>query len=189
MRAAGCASVHNYTIVLCRITHMCMCRMAVLDILSAAPLCEDIHILHCLTHMYLCQCVMLCLLSGQGGHAHNRGPQVIQIVHPVTNTVYVGLPCCLALQDKVGARTIEGRKLRRSVLKGSVIAFVTAGYSGKRFIFEKAAELGVSSSGNGSSRCRTQRRWQQWRRRQHLAVLAAAASCVCLVLACRLQHA
>jgi carnosine synthase len=46
-------------------------------------------------------------------------------------------------QDKVGARTIEGRKLRRSVLKGSVIAFVTAGYSGKRFIFEKAHELGV----------------------------------------------
>jgi hypothetical protein len=29
------------------------------------------------------------------------------------------------------------------VLKGSVIAFVTAGYSGKRFIFEKAHELGV----------------------------------------------
>jgi carnosine synthase len=48
-----------------------------------------------------------------------------------------------AVQDKVGARTIEGRKLRRSVLKGSVIAFVTAGYSGKRFIFEKAHELGV----------------------------------------------
>lgn len=48
-------------------------------------------------------------------------------------------------QDKVGARTIEGRKLRRSVLKGSVIAFVTAGYSGKRFIFEKAHELGVKA--------------------------------------------
>jgi hypothetical protein len=33
--------------------------------------------------------------------------------------------CCL--QDKVGSRTVEGRKLRRGVLKGSVIAFVTAG--------------------------------------------------------------
>jgi hypothetical protein len=33
----------------------------------------------------------------------------------------------LLLQDKVGSRTVEGRKLRRGVLKGSVIAFVTAG--------------------------------------------------------------
>eukprot|EP00775_Hariotina_reticulata_P008709 gene8709-8890_t len=46
-------------------------------------------------------------------------------------------------QDKVAARTVEGRKLRRRVLKGSVVAFITAGYSGKRFIFEKAHELGV----------------------------------------------
>jgi carnosine synthase len=46
-------------------------------------------------------------------------------------------------QDKVAARTVEGRRLRRNVLKGAVIAFVTAGYSGKRFIFEKAKELGV----------------------------------------------
>lgn len=35
------------------------------------------------------------------------------------------LPACL--QDKVGSRSIEGRKLRRGVLKGSVIAFITAG--------------------------------------------------------------
>jgi hypothetical protein len=35
--------------------------------------------------------------------------------------------CFFALQDKVGARTVEGRKLRRGVLKGSVVAFVTAG--------------------------------------------------------------
>jgi hypothetical protein len=48
-------------------------------------------------------------------------------------------------QDLVGARTKDGRKLRRSVLKGSVIVFVTAGYSGKRFIFQKAKELGVRS--------------------------------------------
>jgi carnosine synthase len=31
------------------------------------------------------------------------------------------------------------------VLKGAVIAFITAGYSGKRFIFEKAKELGVKT--------------------------------------------
>lgn len=49
------------------------------------------------------------------------------------------------LQDMVSARTQEGRKLRRQVLKGAVMVFVTAGYSGKRFIFEKAKELGVRS--------------------------------------------
>ncbi len=48
-----------------------------------------------------------------------------------------------AAQASVGARTNEGRRLRRSVLKGAVVAVVTAGYSGKRFIFEKAKELGV----------------------------------------------
>jgi carnosine synthase len=41
------------------------------------------------------------------------------------------------LQDKLFARSAEGQRMRLSVLRGSVIAFVTAGYSGKRFIFEK----------------------------------------------------
>jgi hypothetical protein len=31
------------------------------------------------------------------------------------------------------------------VLRGTVVVFVTAGYSGKRFIFERAKELGVRS--------------------------------------------
>ena len=44
---------------------------------------------------------------------------------------------CLCLQDKVGSRTMEGRRLRQHVLRGAVIVFITAGYSGKRFIFEK----------------------------------------------------
>lgn len=48
-------------------------------------------------------------------------------------------------EDKVSLRTVEGRRLRRSVLKGAVVAFITAGYSGKRFVFEKAAELGVKA--------------------------------------------
>ena len=47
--------------------------------------------------------------------------------------------------DRVAARTAEGRRLRRQALKGAVVVFVTAGYSGKRFIFERAAELGVRS--------------------------------------------
>lgn len=32
-------------------------------------------------------------------------------------------------QDKVSLRTVEGRRLRRSVLKGAVVAFITAGAS------------------------------------------------------------
>ncbi|KAG2497151.1 hypothetical protein HYH03_004741 [Edaphochlamys debaryana] len=47
--------------------------------------------------------------------------------------------------DTVNSATVDGRSLRRQVLKGAVIVFVTAGYSGKRFIFEKAKELGVRS--------------------------------------------
>ena len=43
------------------------------------------------------------------------------------------------MQDKVGSRTLEGRRLRRHVLKGAVIVFITAGYSGKKFIFEKVS--------------------------------------------------
>lgn len=45
--------------------------------------------------------------------------------------------------DKVLQRSLDGAKLRRNLLKGAVIVFITAGYSGKRFIFEKAKELGV----------------------------------------------
>lgn len=41
------------------------------------------------------------------------------------------------------APTRAGRALRRSLLKGSVIAIVVAGYSGKRFIYERAHELGI----------------------------------------------
>jgi len=45
----------------------------------------------------------------------------------------------------VGSRSLEGKRLRRHVLRGAVIVFITAGYSGKRFIFERAKELGVRS--------------------------------------------
>ncbi len=51
----------------------------------------------------------------------------------------------MGLQDAVNSRTTDGRSLRRTVLKGAVMVFVTAGYSGKRFIFEKAKELGIRS--------------------------------------------
>lgn len=48
-------------------------------------------------------------------------------------------------QDKVSERSVLGQKTRRSAVKGATLAFITAGYSGKRFIFEKAKELGVRS--------------------------------------------
>lgn len=48
-----------------------------------------------------------------------------------------------AMQAKVSAPTRAGRALRRSLLKGCVIVIVVAGYSGKRFIYERAHELGI----------------------------------------------
>ena len=47
--------------------------------------------------------------------------------------------------DRVTSRSADGRKLRRHVLRGAVVVFVTAGYSSKRFILERAKELGVRS--------------------------------------------
>ena len=41
------------------------------------------------------------------------------------------------MQEKVSSRSFDGKRLRRHVLRGAVIVFVTAGYSGKKFIFEK----------------------------------------------------
>ena len=40
-------------------------------------------------------------------------------------------------QDKVSSRSIDGLKLRRHLLRGAVVVFVTAGYSGKKFIFDR----------------------------------------------------
>mmetsp|Transcript_30006 Transcript_30006/g.71495 ORF Transcript_30006/g.71495 Transcript_30006/m.71495 type:complete len:603 (+) Transcript_30006:197-2005(+) len=47
--------------------------------------------------------------------------------------------------EKISGRTGEAKKLRRNVLRGAILVFVTAGYSGKRFIYERAKELGVRS--------------------------------------------
>lgn len=45
----------------------------------------------------------------------------------------------------VSLANLEGKTLRRSVLRGAVVVFVTAGYSGKRFIFERCKQLGLRS--------------------------------------------
>jgi len=40
---------------------------------------------------------------------------------------------------------MEGQTLRRRLVRGSTVVFVSAGYVGKRFVFERAAQLGVRS--------------------------------------------
>jgi len=40
---------------------------------------------------------------------------------------------------------MEAQGLRRQLVRGATVVFVTAGYQGKRFILERAAELGVKS--------------------------------------------
>ena len=47
------------------------------------------------------------------------------------------------MQEQLGARSAEGRRLRRRVLRGTVLVCIVAGYHGKRFIYERAKELGV----------------------------------------------
>lgn len=53
--------------------------------------------------------------------------------------------CSSRVQEKVSSRTLDGKRLRRHVLRGAVIVFVTAGYSGKKFIFEKVRSTSPSS--------------------------------------------
>jgi len=45
----------------------------------------------------------------------------------------------------VSALGIEGQALRRKLANGATMVFFTAGYPGKRFIFERACELGIKS--------------------------------------------
>ena len=59
------------------------------------------------------------------------------------------------MQDKVGSRTLEGRRLRRHVLKGAVIVFITAGYSGKKFIFEKVCDSQSCNPSSAACACAT----------------------------------
>lgn len=59
----------------------------------------------------------------------------------------------MSVNDKMNAtprrllvlRGPDGQRLRRAVLRGSTIVFFTAGYEGKRFVYERAHALGVKS--------------------------------------------
>lgn len=46
-------------------------------------------------------------------------------------------------QDFLSAATDEAQKRRLRLLSGAVVIVICAGYSGKRFIYEKAKQLGV----------------------------------------------
>mmetsp|Transcript_3738 Transcript_3738/g.8689 ORF Transcript_3738/g.8689 Transcript_3738/m.8689 type:complete len:586 (+) Transcript_3738:92-1849(+) len=48
-------------------------------------------------------------------------------------------------QEVLEEATAEAQELRRKLTKGATVVFISAGYPGKRFIFERAAALGVKS--------------------------------------------
>ncbi|KAF8057917.1 hypothetical protein HT031_005863 [Scenedesmus sp. PABB004] len=52
-------------------------------------------------------------------------------------------PALARLAETPGGGRAASQSARCGPLRGAVVAFVTAGYSGKRFVFEKAKELGV----------------------------------------------
>lgn len=47
--------------------------------------------------------------------------------------------------ELIEADGIEGQTLRRRLVKDATVVFFTAGYPGKRFVFERAFELGIKS--------------------------------------------
>jgi biotin carboxylase len=47
--------------------------------------------------------------------------------------------------EYLNERSKNAQELRRKLARGSTVVFVSAGYQGKRFIFERAAEMGVKS--------------------------------------------
>lgn len=59
----------------------------------------------------------------------------------------------MSVNEKMGAtprrllvlRGPDGQRMRRAVIRGSTIVFFTAGYEGKRFVYERAHALGVKS--------------------------------------------
>jgi carnosine synthase len=46
-------------------------------------------------------------------------------------------------KELINSPSSEGQTLRRQLLSGAVVVIICAGYSGKRFIYERAKELGV----------------------------------------------
>jgi hypothetical protein len=79
--------------------------------------------------------------------------QLVQCVAVIVLTQQSVVQCVVVLvltlqsvvQEASQNRSVEGRRVRRELLKDGVMVFITSGYSGKRFIFEKAKDLGLKT--------------------------------------------
>lgn len=71
---------------------------------------------------------------------HERERIIRQVLPTATHQMLSRLP-----PDVIRASGREGQTLRRRLVNGATVVWFTAGYPGKRFVFERAAALGVRS--------------------------------------------
>jgi len=82
----------------------------------------------------------------KGQTVKDRERQMRDLINRVIRELQPGLTCermARVPRRLLTARGQDGQRLRRELLRGSTIVFFTAGYEGKRFVYEKAKELGV----------------------------------------------
>lgn len=74
-------------------------------------------------------------LGSQHVNTMHGAPSVLQERTALSSSVLSPTQSALSSlpSDKLVGRTMEGKKLRRHVLRGAVVVFVTAGYSGKKW--------------------------------------------------------
>jgi len=72
--------------------------------------------------------------------AHERERVIRNLLPTATHKMLSKLP-----KELVEACSMEGQTLRRRLLDGATVVFFTAGYPGKRFVFERAAQLGIKT--------------------------------------------
>jgi len=87
------------------------------------------------------QSLQMELLSSSLGPSASASESIRQIQSSLGQSPTAALLNEIA-SGKIGGRTTEAKKLRRHVLRGAIVVIVTAGYSGKRFIYEKIKDLG-----------------------------------------------
>mmetsp|Transcript_22935 Transcript_22935/g.53673 ORF Transcript_22935/g.53673 Transcript_22935/m.53673 type:complete len:614 (+) Transcript_22935:70-1911(+) len=84
---------------------------------------------------------------------HMTSQERRQSAQSLTRRVIEQLPQNASVQEKLAkvprrlitSRGPEGQQVRRAVLRGATVVWVCAGVEGKRFVYEKAHELGVRS--------------------------------------------
>jgi hypothetical protein len=89
----------------------------------------------------LWRCAMHSSLGSQHVNTMHGAPCVLQERTALSSSVLSPTQSALSSlpSDKLVGRTMEGKKLRRHVLRGAVVVFVTAGYSGKKCVFRHTA--------------------------------------------------